>query len=151
MSRGGVNWSQQDIDRLYAPLTDAKKEPVRVAASGKARGKHVAGQMNKVETAFAAHLELRRIAREVRRYWFEQWTWKLAADCRFTPDFVAEMADSSLRVYEVKGRHNSKIGKYYAEDDSKVKIRVFASMFPVQAFIVFKDGGNWAEERIQSL
>lgn len=50
--------------------------------------RHVPGSMNKSEDAFAQELDVRMAAGTVLKWEFENWTMRLADDCRYTPDFV---------------------------------------------------------------
>lgn len=106
-----------------------------------ARGRAVrrtSGEMNKTEAAYAAALDLRIIAGELAAWWFESITFKLAPDCRYTPDFVVMLPDGIIEVHEVKG---------FWEDDALVKIKVAAQMFPFRFVAIHavakKDGGGW--------
>lgn len=115
--------------------------------------------MNKVETAFAEHLESRP---DVIRWEFENWTVRLADDCRYTPDFrcVIREADGSCVVvfFETKAQRNSKrkgkdgvvvvSRKAFWEDDAKVKIRVAAKEYPEYRWIGASQNkdGSWQQE-----
>jgi hypothetical protein len=83
---------------------------------------HVPGTMNRLERAFAIHLDGMKSDALVAQWWFERMTFKLADDCRYTPDFVATVADGSIHAYEVKGPH--------VRDDARVKYKTAAEMFP---------------------
>jgi len=112
------------------------------ARKRQARGRlarHKSGEMNKTEAAYAADvLEPRRLTGEIVSYWFERFTFKLADDCRYTPDFVVMLASGELECHETKG---------FWADDAKVKIRVAASLFPFRFVAIQKqskkDGGQW--------
>jgi len=100
----------------------------------------VAGEMNGTERSYAALLESRRLAGEIVDYWFERLTFKLADDCRYTPDFIVMMPDGELQAHEVKG---------FFREDALIKIKVAAQQFPFTFIAVFKlskrDGGGWKE------
>ncbi len=104
-------------------------------------GRRKPGVMNKTEAAYAAHLESQRIAGIVEWYAFEAITFKLAADTRYTPDFLVMLADGRLQCHEVKG---------FWRDDAKVKIKVAAEKFPLEFIAVRmkakRDGGGWEVE-----
>jgi hypothetical protein len=107
----------------------------------RARGRHKPGVMNKTEAAYAAHLESERLCGEVEWFVFEAVTFKLAADTRYTPDFLVMMPMGFLECHEVKG---------FWQDDAKVKIKVAAAKFPFR-FVAIKarakkDGGGWSVE-----
>lgn len=136
--------------RAYRP--PAATQPL---ASGNAAGKvargrvrHQIGEMNKTEQAYADWLQAVRQRGEILWFGFECWTFKLAKDTRYTPDFAVQLANGELLLVEVKGR--AKGGKYFAEDDAKVKVKVAAAAFPMLRIkIVWPDGnGGWDEENI---
>lgn len=90
--------------------------------------------MNKTEKAYADHLETRRLAGEIISWHFETYTLKIAADCRYTPDFMVIMPDGTMQFHEVKG---------YWMDDAKVKIKVAARNLPHIFIAVRKTKGGW--------
>jgi hypothetical protein len=83
--------------------------------------------MNKTEQARALDLESMKRAGIIVAWWYERWTFKLADDTRYTPDFVIQRPDGSLEVEEVKG---------FWRDDARVKLKVFVEQypFPVRAY-----------------
>jgi hypothetical protein len=91
-----------------------------------------AGVRNRTEAAYEAQLELRKRAGEVAWYQFEGITLKLAADCRYTPDFFVMLSTGELELHEVKGRWT---------DDALVKVRVAAAMFPFRVVVVTYERG----------
>jgi len=94
-----------------------------------ALGRLEAGELNKTEEAYRAHLEQLRMAGEIVWYQFEPFKLLLAPKTTYTPDFLVQLASGHLEVHEVKG---------YWMDDARVKIKVAASMFPVFKFIAIK-------------
>ena len=120
------------------PALQFKKLP---AARGRAI-RRVVGEMNNTEKAYAdTVLEPMRLAGEVAHYWFEQFTFKMADDLRYTPDFVVQLTSGVLECHEVKG---------HWEEDARIKIRMAAQLFPFRFVAIRKrrkkDGGGWAEE-----
>lgn len=106
------------------------------------RARHTPGVMNGYERDYAdTVLEPLRLAGEVAFYWFEQLTFKLADDLRYTPDFIVQRPDGILECHEVKG---------HWRDDARVKIKIAAQMFPFRFVAVSKrtkkEGGGWIEE-----
>ncbi|TAN00946.1 MAG: hypothetical protein EPN45_13510 [Rhizobiaceae bacterium] len=93
--------------------------------------------MNKTEAAYAQHLELRRAVGEVQWYAYEGLKFRLADNTFYTPDFAVMLADGTLEAHEVKG---------FWEDDARVKIKVAASLFPLQFIAVKKDKSGWSFE-----
>lgn len=116
----------------------------KTAIQPKARGrtaKREAGKMNGLELAYAENvLEPLKRAGEILEYWFERFTFKIADDCRYTPDFVVLFPDGLLQCRETKG---------VWEDDALVKIKVAAEMFPFEFIAIQrlpkKEGGGWKE------
>lgn len=121
------------VEPVAAPQTSLQ----RMQALGRLKQ----GEMNKTEAAYAGVLEKRKRAGEIQWYAFEIVTIKLADDTRYTPDFCVLLANGELEFHEVKG---------YWQDDSKVKIKVAAAMFPARFWAVFKqtkkDGGGFRME-----
>jgi hypothetical protein len=95
-----------------------------------------AGEMNELEREFFNTLELRRHAGEFTYVYFEQMTFKLGPDLRYTPDFMAQSAEGGfISLYETKG---------FFRDDSRVKIIAAAQMFPMFTFyLARKVRGAW--------
>ena len=89
-------------------------------------------RINKMEQAYAFGLEARKHKGEIKQYWYEGITLKLGPDCRYTPDFLVQLADDTLELHEVKG---------HWRDDAKVKLRVCMEIYP---FPVFVNGKAWA-------
>jgi hypothetical protein len=109
--------------------------------------------MNAGETRYAQHLDLRILAGDVKRYWFEGMTFRLAKRTSYRTDFLVLMADGSLECREVKGAKRKRNGKttFWAEEDAKLKIKVAAEMFG--AAFVFRivwpgEHGTWNEQRV---
>jgi hypothetical protein len=94
-------------------------------------------RMTHLEVAFGEHLRF-----IVGPVWqgYEAITLKLAHDTRYTPDFFAIMPDGELRCYEVKGA--------FAREDSIIKLRVAASMFPFKFILVRREGDRWIEREV---
>jgi len=108
-----------------------------------ARGNHGKRNqgMNKLETAYQQHLEMRRLAGEIIWYEFEKIKFKLAPNTFYTPDFIVMLPDGLIEIHEVKG---------FWEDDARVKIKVAADQFPFVFRAIRraskKDGGGWIIE-----
>jgi len=106
-----------------------------------ALGRLPAGQMNKTETAYDAHLKAETYAGRVLWHKFEGIKLRLADNTFYTPDFAVMASDGVLECHEVKG---------FWEDDARVKIKVAASLYPFR-FIAIKvrakkNGGGWERE-----
>lgn len=103
----------------------AAKAPVRDLYEG----------MNKTEKRRAIELEALKRAGQIAAWWYERWTFKLADDTRYTPDFVIQELDGALRCEETKG---------WFRDDAKVKTKVFADRFPLPLRTLVDDRrGGW--------
>lgn len=124
------------------------------AGGNKAVGRLRAGERNKTEAEYESYLELRKQVGEILWYEFERITFRLADDCRYTPDFIVMLASFSLECHEIKGtttltrKSGATVKAPYFEDDAKVKLKVAAQMFPVVFKVVYKVDGNWIEEEI---
>lgn len=93
--------------------------------------------MNKTESAYRDHLELRRISGEIAWYGFEAIKLRLAKATFFTPDFFVMLANGELEAHEVKG---------HWEDDARVKVKMAAELFPLRFRAMRRERGAWTEE-----
>lgn len=77
-------------------------------------------------------------------------TFKLADDCRFTPDFVA-IDKSGIRAIDVKARWKGYKGPH-VEDDALVKIKVCARLYGswCRFLLAWEDGQVWHHKEITS-
>lgn len=104
------------------------------------RAKHTPGEMNKTERAYSELLDTRKLI-DVAAWWFESWTFKLAHDCRYTPDFAVLLRDGSIELHECKG---------HMEDDALVKLKVAARMLPfVVRLARIAEQGRWKIEEVK--
>ena len=130
---------RMNADQLKAAV---KQPKFRGKSNGRYGGKrHVPGEMNKTEQRYAELLEQRRIAGEVVAWSFESITFKLAKDCRYTPDFFIELANGEIECVDTKGTGP-------VDPVSKVKARTAAEKFYQFRFVMEqqqtkKDGGGW--------
>jgi hypothetical protein len=106
-----------------------------------ALGRLKTGQMNKTETAYAAHLEARKQAGELLWYKFEGVKLRLADNTFLSPDFFVLTSEYALEAHEVKG---------HWQDDARAKTKIAADMYPFRFIAVTaktkKSGGGWAIE-----
>lgn len=91
--------------------------------------------MNKTEKARAIELEAMKRTGKIAGWWFEKVTLKLADDTRYTPDFMIQENDGSIRFEETKG---------FWREDAKVKTKVAASLFPFPIRSLSKTSTGWA-------
>ena len=108
-----------------------------------ALGRLKTGEMNRLEAAYAAHLELRRIAGDVAWFKFEGLKLRLADNTFLTVDFFVMLANGELQAHECKG---------YMQEDAAVKLKVAASMYPFRFLLIRartkRDGGGFSIEEI---
>jgi hypothetical protein len=90
--------------------------------------------MNQTEAAYAEELQLQLLAGEILGYQFEPMKLRLAKNTSYSPDFLVQLADSTLEFREVKACRAS--GAFLAEDDAMVKIKVAAEMYPMFGFVM---------------
>lgn len=97
--------SAPTVPRAYRPPTAAQPSGSGNAAGKVARGRprHVPGEMNKTEEAYAAHLALQLAAGEIAWFRFESVKLKLAEKTHLTIDFFVMTAAGDLEAHEVKG------------------------------------------------
>ena len=110
---GFQEWVEQEAVRAPSIL--------HIPAGVDPRPRHKNGTMNRLETKYAQHLEMRKRAGEIEAYAFEAVKLRLAVSTFLTIDFVVVMPSGAVELHEVKG---------YWEDDARVKIKVAAQMFP---------------------
>ena len=91
--------------------------------------------MNKTEQKRAIDLEAMKRTGQIAQWWYEKWTFKLADDLRYTPDFIVQKMDGTLEAQEVKG---------HWREDARLKIKMFVEQFPfpTRAYILLKNG-SW--------
>lgn len=105
----------------------------------RALGRLPSGQMNKTESAYAAHLESLRRSGDILWWKFEGVKLRLAHNTFYTCDFMLLKRDGQVCMDEVKG---------YMTDDAAVKIKVAASMYPFQFRIIRKKGSFWTHANV---
>lgn len=101
------------------------------------RGRARPGEMNRLESEYAAYLRGLQHAGEVLWWAFEPIKLKLARLTTYTPDFVVMTKDGTLECHETKG---------FWQDDAKVKIKVAAEKFPFRFVAITKKRGQWETE-----
>lgn len=99
--------------------------------------RHVAGRMNSYEA------EYEKLFLGTKPHGFEELTFRLGDDCRYTPDFWVMADDDVIELHEVKGRWM---------DGAKEKIRTAAERYPQFRWVAFRklprnQGGGWVRER----
>jgi len=140
---GAVNWTEQQVADYYAGR--GKGIPLTTTAEKKthSRGSHTPGTMNKIESRCAQYLDLMKKMGDLKEWFFEKVTLKIGPDCRLTVDFMLVMTSGEIKFWEVK---HIRRGTMHSEDDSKVKMRVAAGMFPWRFYwVVPMANGSWEE------
>ena len=88
----------------------------------RARTKRKPGEMNRLETDWAAILEARRIAGEIVKWWYEPVSMRLAAKgAWYKPDFMVIDSDGFVEFHETKG---------FMREAANVRLKVVADLYP---------------------
>jgi hypothetical protein len=133
---------QKQPSELVEVIKAAKRRtPFKGRDNSKYGKRHKPGVMNKTEEAYSALLEQRKLTGEVIEWWFEAVTFKLADDCRYSPDFAVLMNDGSMEFIDAKGGGP-------IDPKSLVKIKCAAEKFHPFKFVIEqklakKLGGSW--------
>lgn len=107
------------LDKLIGSDTKSVK-PAR------GRTQHTPGAMNKLEQAYARHLDDRKLAGEILAWWFEPVVLRLAPRTTLRVDFMVQVADGLVEFHEVKG---------HWEDDARAKVKIAAALYPLFRFL----------------
>ena len=115
------------------------------AFAGRHGPRRVPGTMNKTEARYAEYLEALRLTGEIAGWDYECHTFKLAKDCRLTPDFEIRHNDGSIEYADVKG--------WQSTDDALVKTKCAAEKFFWFRWSHVKerskrDGGGWEKREV---
>lgn len=136
-----VNLPAPKPPRARQPIADAPASPIPKSRS---RGKHRAGEMNKLERFYADELTARVLAGQIKTWKFEAITLVLThpnGDTRgtkLTPDFAEFCFDGSIVFTDTKG---------YEQEDARIKMKVAATLYPMFGFRTVKRvGGTWVYE-----
>lgn len=84
--------------------------------------------MNKLEAAYAQHLNLLKHEKMIRDWQYESIRLVLAPRTSYTPDFNVTLIDGTIQMHETKGR--------FFRDDARVKLKVAANKFPQFQFLL---------------
>lgn len=98
---------------------------------------------NKTEERYAGHLELLKRAGEIVDYRFQPIKLRLAGNTFYEIDFM--VITDVVEMVDVKGRKGD---RYWAEEDSKIKIKVASQQYPWFRFVITwpLKGGGWGRE-----
>lgn len=102
-----------------------------------ARGRiRVPGKMNNTEARYAALLDQRKSAGEILWWAYEGISFRLAdLRCHYHPDFSVMLPDGTMEIHETKGG--------FAREDSLIKLKVAASLYPFVFRKCTWKGGKW--------
>ncbi len=140
---------QDEINR--AILADAQPAP---RVEGKASGSDDDGYNNKTERAYAAHLELRKRAGEIKDWFYEPCRLRVAdlkrgriasaagrCEIWYTPDFLIIENNDRIVIHELKGRETQA---------AMNRFRAAAALHHYRFVLVKRDGNGWSEEVFQA-
>ncbi len=147
------SWTQEDLDRrnrefMITPEMQATMDANYRAyvAHGIATQEPRRGRMNKLETAYARHLEELKHQDEVIWFDFEPFKVRLANGAWYTPDFAVMLwstkggeTTARLEFHECKG---------HWREAARVRIKVAADKYPFRFVAVTKERktGEWRYE-----
>jgi len=138
-----MRWTEEELAAHRARVgirADVSRPPFKLPANQAgafALGRLPTGTMNKLETAYDAHLRARTEAGDVLWHKFEGVKLRLADNTFYTCDFAVLPRSGVLEMHECKG---------FWQDDAKVKIKVAASIYPFKFIAVKKIKGGWEQE-----
>lgn len=114
-------------------------------ASLQALGRLPTGTMNKTEAAYDGFLRTLAACGDVAWWKFEGVKLRLADSTFYSPDFVVMRSTGQIECHEVKG------ARAIFQDDSRVKVKVAASLYPFRFIVAYpipKTGG-WRVEEVK--
>lgn len=127
-----MKWTEQQLEAYQAKRkTSAKPHRTTPKPMVKKTG------MNKLESAYASHLEGLRKAGIIQEWQYEPMALRLAERCTYTPDFAVVYPDH-IELHECKG---------FWRDDARVKWKTAAERFWWMKFVaVQKVKNEWVYE-----
>ena len=132
--------------RRVMPQSVEELQRVRVAAAAGFRPNGAVDNLNKTERAYLAYLET------LGDLWFgvQCWTFILAHDCRYTPDFLA-LDTNGLRAIDTKATIWKKGDpKPLFKEDSQIKMRMAARLYPFVRWVAaFRAGDVWHHQEFK--
>lgn len=100
----------------------------------------VAG-MNKLEAAYAQHLEGLRARGEIAEWRYESTKLRLADGAWYTPDFRVVLPNGEVEFHETKG---------FMREAARVRLRVAAELHPFRFLLVKRAGGEWSVVEVRA-
>lgn len=130
-------------------------KPVK-GSHGVVRTKVRIDKMNKGERAYAEYLQTQVRTGTIAAWWYEHFTWKIADDTRYTPDFLVQYPDGMFEVHEVKGRKTRKLTDGTRMDDGFavtpngwLKLKIVGEQMPIDTYIVWPSlDGDWNSRKV---
>lgn len=116
--------------------------------------------MNKLETAYAEHLDRRKSIGQVAwRSEHEALKLRLADNTYYIIDFLVLRPDGLLEIHDTKGttkravtKGGVEVGKvetYFCPPKNKQKLKLVAELFPLVVKVIWRNrAGEWIEEEI---
>lgn len=103
-------------------------------------------RMNKTEQRYADHLDTLLLASQISAWWFEAFSWRMADDTHYRPDFLIQRPNGALEVEEVKP---PKKADFMTTPEAWVKLKVTAGTMPYPLTVVWQTkDGYWHRERL---
>lgn len=135
LRNNGIEVRPDTLERLRAGMRAAGLLSKTESTQQKPASRPYAPYRSKWEQQYAEHLELRRMAGQIRAWDYEPWRILIGVDAWYTPDFRLLMPDGSIHWHEVKG---------YRREAAIVRIKAAALAHPNETFVlVTKKGGQW--------
>lgn len=135
------DWTPEQVEAHNAKVAGTtlpalpKKTFPRVTVDAAQRPSTDEAKLNKTETDYLAIL---RAKPTVRWIGIQAITFKLADNCRYTPDFCIITEDNRFIAIDTKGKH--------IWEDSKIKMKMAARIFTWVRFVIAqKKAGKWSE------
>jgi hypothetical protein len=96
--------------------------------------------MNKLEAAYAQHLDLQRFAGEIHWWGYERVRLRVGNGAWYKPDFfVQRERDGPIELHETKG---------FRREAAIVRIKACADEYPFIFYLVTRRGGQWIKHRV---
>lgn len=134
----------EELERIRAAAI--ARSSLKTPAAGPrvaAKGREAPDPRNKTERDYGARLEAKKRAGDILDYGYEGMTFKLASDCRYTPDYWVLAGDGLLELHECKGG--------FIRDDGRDKLKVAARLFPFLTwFRAQRKDGRWTVTEIKT-
>lgn len=126
-----------------------------VRARARVRPRPDPNEMNKTEAAYAEFLRGRLDRHEIHWFRWAPFSVKLAKDLHYRPDFSYADLDGTLVIVDTKGAKkvrgvNGEPDRHepFIEEDSWVKIKAAAEMFPFRFIVTWPIPGGWGVREV---